>query len=134
MADTFVQWTGLTELIADLEEHIPRRASRDLAVLNEEYMETVLQFYQDNLAGAEPSTEAWPLPVGMQSGELYEGARGELVNQHNCVVYNDDPKAGWIEDGTKYIAPRRPLQDAVETVEKTLDVQLDEVLVGIIEG
>ncbi len=134
MADSFVQWTGLTELIAELEEHLPRRASRDIAALNDEYMETVLQLYRDNLAGTVPSTEDWLLPVGMRSGELYEGARGELVNQYSHVVYNDDPKAGFIEYGTVHMAPRMPLSDAVDKVEQTLDVTLDEVMMGIIEG
>lgn len=132
MAESFVEWRGLTELIHYLE-NVERRASRDMAILTEDTGEKMAQLYRDNLAGDVPSTENNPLPVGMRSSELYEGVRLEIVNQYAFDLYNDTPHAGWIEDGTRYIFPRRPLGDAVQQIEEVMDTNLDEVMVGIIE-
>lgn len=133
MATSFVQWRGLTKLLEELTENIPQRASRDMAALTQQSGEDMLAAYRENLAGAVPSTEDSPLPVGMRSGQLYEGAQMEIVNQYSFNVFNDTDYAGWIEDGTIHMAPRHPLQDAVDQLEYDLDERLDEVMVGIID-
>lgn len=133
MATTFVEWQGLTKLILDMTDTIPRNAARDISTLNRELGETTLQLYKDNLSGSVPSTDDNPLPVGIDSSDLISGARLRIVNQYAFEVYNDSGHSGWIEDGTINFAPRQPLANAVQQIEQTLEVTLDEVLVGIIE-
>ena len=74
----------------------------------------MLALYVENLSGSEPSTTEQPLPVGVRTGTLRAGAKVKQVNQYRADLYNDVPYAGFIEDGTRKMAPRRPLRDAVE--------------------
>jgi hypothetical protein len=133
MASSFVEWDGLTKMILDMDQNVPRNASREMAGMTRDLGDDMLQLYRDNLEGSEPSTAANPLPVGMRSGDLYAGATLSVTNQYAFSLYNDTPWAGFIENGTVKMAPRLPLANTVETVEQYMDVTLDEVMVGIIE-
>jgi hypothetical protein len=131
MAESFVQWRGLTELIADMQT-MSREARESIVEMTVRFAERVHYLYVRNLEGMEPSTASSPLPVGMRSGDLHEGATSEIVNQYSFTEWNDVPWAGWIEDGTAKMEPRAPLADAIRQFEEEMETALDEVLVGIL--
>lgn len=110
---TGVTFTGLTKLVSDLKRAKvvwPKEADK----LTKKVGNEMLAFYQSNLSGSRPSTTAVPLPVGVVTGDLLEGAKMKQVNQFRTDVINDDFKAAWIEFGTSKMTPRRPLGAAVE--------------------
>lgn len=126
-AGSTVSWKGLEKMILDLQETIPRQCSQSMSNLTQDTGETMLLRYQENLEGTVPSTASDPLPVGMRSGDLYDGANLRQINQYAFELSNDVDYSGWIEMGTEHMAPRHPLQDAVDITESEMDVTLDDV-------
>jgi hypothetical protein len=108
-----VRFKGLTQLTAALEKG-RRKWPKEANALTKKSSGEVLDLYKDNLSGPVPSTAVHPLPVGIRTGDLLAGAEIKQVNQYRADVVNDVPYAGFIEDGTVFIVPRRPLANAVE--------------------
>ncbi len=130
-----VAWEGLTKMALDFKETIPRNMSRTMAGWTRELGEESIRLYRENLRGSQPSTAEDPLPVGIRTGALLAGAELHLLNQWAWEIINAVPWAGWIEDGTQFMAPRRPLGDAVDVLEKKLGVEgaMDRVLTLVLE-
>ena len=103
----------LTQLVAATQK-AKSRWPRSANALTKKAGGELLDLYKDNLSGSVPSTAEDPLPVGIRSGTLLEGAEMVQVNQYRADIKNDVPYSGFIEDGTYKMAPRRPLADAVE--------------------
>ncbi len=124
-----VQWEGLTKTILDFQETIPQNASRAIADLTDDLFETTLLRYIENLSGGAPSTDASPLPVGIESGDLIGHAWSDsrIVNQYAFEIKNESDHAAFIEFGTVKMAPRAPLQDAVDVLERETGARLDDV-------
>ncbi len=113
MAKTGVEFKGMTQLLDQLRKSQavwPKEADK----LTKKVGDEMLTFYQANLSGSRPSTTAKPLPVGVVTGDLLEGAEVQQVNQFATKIINKDFKAAWIEFGTANMTPRRPLAGAVE--------------------
>ena len=108
-----IEWQGLSRFTGVLEKgkaRIPPKFND----LTRTAGGIVLDLYKDNLSGRVPSTAAQPLPVGIRSGRLLEGAKMVQVNQYRVDVKNEVPYSAFLEFGTYKMAPRRPLSDAVE--------------------
>lgn len=131
-----VQWEGLTKLILDFQETIPQHASRAIADLTTDLFETTLLRYIENLSGGAPSTDESPLPVGVESGDLIGHAWSDSrqTNQYGFELKNDSDHAGFIEFGTVKMAPRAPMQDAVDVLERETGARLDGVVREIVTG
>ena len=108
-----VEFRGMTNLTQALAQG-RRMTARELSKFTQVAGGHVLDLYKDNLSGRVPSTAERPLPVGIVSGELLDSADMKQVNQYRVDVVNDAPHSGWIEKGTSKMAPRRPLEDAVQ--------------------
>ena len=108
-----VEFRGMTNLTQALNQG-RQMTGRELSKFTQAAGGHVLDLYTDNLSGRVPSTAERPLPVGIVSGELLEGAALEQVNQYRVDVKNDAPHSGWIEKGTSKLKARRPLEDAVQ--------------------
>lgn len=134
MVSSAVGFEGLTKMTADFTERIPQDASRIIAEWTAELGIFVHEKYKENLAGMVPSTADNPLPVGYRSGDLYAGARLQILNQYAFEVVNETPYAGFLEDGTESIAPRRPLQDAVDQMTAKMGAEQQQIMVEIFEG
>jgi hypothetical protein len=127
-----VQWIGLTEMAFDLKVRKPRKMIRGIDGLTKDMMDMLHQFYVENLSGSVPSTAARPLPVGVRSGRLRAGAMKRQINQYACEVSNTVYYAGFIEVGTRKMAPRRPLGDAVDKLSQMVPGKLGKVLTTIL--
>ena len=127
-----VRWEGLAQMAADLRSGWPTRMGRGCSELTKGVMGTVHELYVENLSGGAPSTASRPLPVGMRSGDLRDGAKKVQVNQYRGDVFNEVPYAGFIESGTQHMAPRRPLGDAVDRAQEMLPGQVGQVMTTII--
>lgn len=92
---------------------------------------TTFQSYLNNLEGSVPSTTANPLPVGIDTGDMLANAQLIRTNQYAFQIVNYSEHAGFIEDGTKYITPRRPLQNAVDKLEEAVPGDMDEVMTTV---
>lgn len=125
-----VRWTGLTRLILDLDGRT-RRMQPQINLMTRSLMDTHHDRYVDNLEGASPSTTARPLPVGMVTGELRASARKRQINQFSYTIWNDAAHAGFIEDGTQHITPRRPLGDASDQIDVIVPGEMDDVVVEV---
>jgi len=108
-----IEWQGLARFTGVLETG-KRRIPAKFNDLTRKAGGIVLDLYKDNLSGRVPSTAAQPLPVGIRSGRLLEGAKMVQVNQYRVDIENDTPYSAFLEFGTYKMAPRRPLSDAVE--------------------
>lgn len=128
-----VGFEGLTEMITGLR-NVSRNASSKLAEWTGELGVFCHEKYMENLAGMEPSTADNPLPVGVRSGELFMGAQLRMLNQYSFEETNDTEHSGFIEDGTVNMAPRMPLQNAVDQLTEKMGAEQDQILVEIIEG
>ena len=124
------EFQGLTRLMHGLEEG-KVRLKVGITHLTRETGEAVLEKYVENLSGAEPSTAAKPLPVGVRTGTLRDGAELRQVNQYRADVKNEVYYSGFIENGTVHMAPRRPLKDAVEKVSAELPGEMRDVIVEV---
>ena len=126
-----IEWKGLARFMGVLERgkaRIPPKFSD----LTRRAGGQILDLYKDNLSGRAPSTAAHPLPVGIRTGTLLEGAKMTQVNQYRVDVENDVPYAGFIEAGTYKMAPRRPLKAAVDQfIDEDLPDEAREVMVEI---
>lgn len=127
-----VRWEGLAQMAADLRSGWPTRMGRGCSGLTKGVIGSVHQMYVENLSGSVPSTASRRLPVGMRSGALRDGARKAQVNQYKGEVFNEVGYAGFIENGTQHMAPRRPLGDAVDRAQEMLPGQVGEVMTTII--
>lgn len=124
-----VKWKGLTEFTAPLKSG-RRRISSSANRMTKRLKNRMRKEYVANLSGAVPSSDESPLPVGVQSGELLQGAR-EGSRQLNSWAFeqaNSAPHAGHIEFGTSKMLPRRPLADAVDKVGETVPGEMAQVL------
>jgi len=108
-----IEWQGLSRFTGVLEAG-KRRIPAKFNDLTRKAGGIVLDLYKDNLSGRVPSTAAQPLPVGIRSGRLLEGAKLTQVNQYRVDIENDVPYSGFIEAGTYKLAPRHPLKAAVD--------------------
>jgi hypothetical protein len=131
-----VQWEGLTKTILDFQETIPQNASRAIADMTEDLFETTLLRYIENLSGGSPSTDEAPLPVGIESGDLlgHAWSDSQLTNQYAFELKNNSDHAAYIEFGTSKMAPRAPLQDAVDVLERETGQRLEDVTREIMTG
>ncbi len=127
-----VRWEGLSQMAFDLKRTKPSLMPQGINELTKGLIEMVHTIYYDNLSGSVPSTAEHPLPVGMQTGDLRRGAKKRQINQYSGEVFNDVHYAGFIEAGTKKMAPRRPLGDAVDQVSEMVPGKLDQVLTTIL--
>ena len=132
MITSSVRWEGLTKMVFDLQYGVPRRMDKGIERHTRRMGENVHQAYVDNLSGSVPSTAAQPLPVGVRSGHLLASAELRIVNQYRADVENKAHYAGFIEDGTRFMAPRRPLGDAVDTVGQMVPGEMGKVLVNVL--
>jgi len=128
-----VKWYGLTEMIMDLK-NMPARMRREVNQYTKDVLEMTHQIYVENLSGSAPSTAGSPLPVGMRSRDLRNGAMKRQINQYACEVYNDVPYAGFIEVGTKKMVARRPLGDAIDQMDRIVPGRMGQVLTTVIIG
>lgn len=127
-----VQWQGLTQMAVDLKRTKPSLMQTGINELTKGMIGMVHQVYVENLSGVSPSTAARPLPVGVRTGKLREGAKKRQINQYSGEVTNEVPYAGFIEVGTKHMAPRRPLGAAVDQVSEMVPGKMDQVLTTIL--
>lgn len=127
-----MEWTGLADMAFDLKVKKASKIPREVSALTKDLMNMAHQVYVDNLSGAVPSTAARPLPVGVRTGKLRAGAHKRQVNQWSCEVTNDVEYAGFIEVGTQHMAARRPLGNAVDTVERMVPGKLNDVMTTIV--
>ena len=132
MITSSVRWEGLTKMVFDLQYGVPRRMDRGIEEHTKRMGENVHQAYVDNLSGSVPSTAARPLPVGVRSGHLLASAEMVIVNQYRADVENKTHYAGFIEDGTRFMAPRRPLGDAVDLVGKMVPGSMGKVMTSVL--
>jgi hypothetical protein len=129
-----VKWQGLDKLQAGMKSK-GTKSKRYIREWNELAGDLVEMRYIDNLSGSRPSTAASPLPVGVRSGTLKAGVHKEKKGGGRNVsveITNRAGHAGWIEDGTYKMAPRKPLKDAVDKTEKEVPGQLGDVMVKIV--
>jgi hypothetical protein len=108
-----VTFKGLTKTLKELRAvrgRWPKEANR----MTKRGAWRIHDLYFENLSGYKPSTTEDPLPVGVRTGTLRAGAKVKQVNQYRADIVNDVRYAGFIEDGTRKMAPRRPLRNAVE--------------------
>jgi hypothetical protein len=115
-------------------ERIGQNAQRAIADMTDELGSELYFRYIENLEGSVPSTESSPLPVGIRSGDLIGNAQYVKINQYAFQMVNYSEHAAFIEDGTSKMAPRHPLQDAVDIMEKQMGTELDRVSSAIMEG
>lgn len=128
-----VSYEGLTEMLTGLSD-VQQNASAKMAQWTGELGVFCHEKYLENLAGMEPSTADNPLPVGVRSGDLFMGAELHMLNQYSFEEINNTPYSGFIEDGTVKMAPRMPLQNAVDQLTEKMGAEQDQVLVEILEG
>jgi len=93
--------------------------------------EAIATLYTRNLSGAVPSTDWRPLPVGVRTGTLRAGVKAQMLNQYSFKVTNDVPYSGFIEVGTRYMAPRRPLGAAVDQIAGRVPSEMNKVLTEV---
>ena len=108
-----VRFKGLSKTLKELAKvrgRWPTEANR----MTKRSAWRIHDLYYENLSGYRPSTAEDPLPVGVRTGTLRAGAKVKQVNQFRADIVNDVPYSGFIEDGTRKMAPRRPLRNAVE--------------------
>lgn len=127
-----VQWEGLTQMAFDLQKKKPSLMPQGINEMTKGLIDMTWQIYYDNLSGSVPSTATHPLPVGMRSGDLRRGAKKRQINQYSGEVTNDVHYAGFIEAGTRKMAPRRPLGDAVDQVSEMVPGKMGEVMTTIV--
>ena len=127
-----VRWEGLTQMAFDLKRTKPSLMPQGINELTKGLIEMTHTIYVENLSGSVPSTAEQPLPVGVRSGKLRRGAKKRQINQYSGEVTNDVEYAGFIEAGTRKMAPRRPLGDAVDQVSEMVPGRLDQVLTTIL--
>lgn len=127
-----VQWEGLTQMAFDLKRTRPSLMPQGCNELTKGLLEMVHTVYVENLSGSVPSTASRPLPVGVRSGTLRRGAKKRQINQFSGEVTNDVPYAGFIETGTRHMAPRRPLGNAVDQVSELVPGKMGQVLTTIL--
>jgi len=127
-----VRWEGLAQMAFDLKVRKPSLMVREVNDLTKTLIGDVHTIYVENLSGSVPSTASRPLPVGVRSGDLRRGAKKRQINQYAGEVTNEVPYAGFIEAGTRKMAPRRPLGDAVDQVEQMVPGELDKVLTTVL--
>lgn len=126
-----IEWKGLARYMGVLERG-KKRIPPTFSVFTRTAGGQVLDLYKDNLSGRVPSTAAQPLPVGIRSGRLLEGAKMVQVNQYRVDVKNEVPYSGFIEEGTMYMAPRHPLKAAVDQfIDEDLPDEARKVMVEI---
>lgn len=127
-----VQWEGLAQMAFDLQKKKPSLMSMAIQDMTKTLIGDVYQIYYENLSGSVPSTATRPLPVGVRSGDLRRGAKKRQINQYSGEVTNDVPYAGFIEAGTKHMAPRRPLGDAVGQVGEMVPGKMGQVITTVV--
>jgi hypothetical protein len=127
-----VEFKGLTRLMFFLDGR-SRRMQPQIGWMTRSLMDTHHDRYVENLEGSVPSTTARPLPVGMVTGELRASARKRQLNQFSYKIWNDAGHAGFIEDGTQYMTPRRPLGDATDQIDKIVPGEMDKVVTKVWE-
>lgn len=127
-----VRWEGLAQMAFDLKVRRPSKMVQEVSGLTKTLTGSVHEIYVDNLSGSVPSTATHPLPVGVRSGDLRRGAKKRQINQYAGEVTNEVPYAGFIEVGTRKMAPRRPLGDAVDQVGQMVPGELDKVLTTVL--
>ena len=127
-----VKWKGLTKTVFDLRHGVPKRMQRSCNSMTKDMLEIVHQLYVDNLSGTQPSTASRPLPVGVRSGKLRDGAEKRQINQYAGEVVNDVEYSGFIEIGTSKMAPRRPLANAVDLAGGMVPGRMDQVMTEIV--
>ena len=131
-----VSFTGLTRLFTGIT-NMPAFAQSALHDMTEALGTELLQAYKDNLNGVVASTADDPLPVGVRTGELLAGAQleanaGQAVNQHAFRIVNNTPWAGFIEDGTVKMAPRRPLGAAIDKMADRFGAAVGQAMTKIV--
>lgn len=134
MVSSAVSFEGLTKMVGDFTERIPQNANRIISGWTGELGVFVHEAYRENLSGMEPSTESNPLPVGVVSADLFMGAELHQLNQFAFEEINNVEYSGFIEDGTATMAPRKPLQDAVDKLTAKMGVEQEQILVEIFES
>ena len=134
MADATVEWQGLTKMLLTLKEKIPAACQSTLHEMTTELGAEALELYKQNLNGGNPSTDSDPLPVGVRTGELLAGARLVITNQYAFKLTNDVPYAGFLEDGTSKMAPRHPLQNAVDVMSIRYQAEAGKAMTTITEA
>lgn len=127
-----VHWVGLTEMAFDLRVRRPSKMVHEINELTKRMLDMVHATYVENLSGTVSSTAARPLPVGVRTGRLRAGATKRQINQYSGEITNDVPYAGFIEVGTRKMAPRRPLSDAVDKVSHLVPGELEKVLTTVL--
>lgn len=112
-------------------EHQASAARLGIPEMTDALAGTAFQRYLTNLEGAVPSTADNPLPVGVDTGDLLGNAQLIRTNQYAFSMVNYSEHAGFIEDGTVHIAPRRPMQNAVDFLEEELQGSIDDVMTTV---
>jgi hypothetical protein len=127
-----VRWEGLTKLIMDMKYGVPQRMTPAVNQYTKDILDLAWQVYVDNLSASGPRTATSGLPVGVRSGTLRAGATKRQVNQYSGELTNDVPYAGFIEEGTQHMPPRRPLGDAVDWVGEMVPGRMGQVLTTVV--
>jgi len=127
-----VQVKGLTAMAMDMRGRT-KKIKPSSNAMTKRLMRDHLDLYRKNLSGSRPSTAARPLPVGVRTGWLLSRAQAVQINQYAYRVFNDADYSGWIEDGTRFMAPRRPLQDATDQIEEMVPGEMNDVVTEVWE-
>ena len=127
-----VTWTGLTELTKFMGG-MKQRSRDERAKLTKTLGETTLRWYQENLSGNWPSTASSPLPVGVVTGDLLGKASMRMSGIFKFFVENTSDHAAYIEFGTSKMVARRPLWDAIQSLESVLPEALKRSIGVIVD-
>ncbi len=134
MANSF-DLRGIVEIQYEMTR-LAERAGREIEAFIDELVDDVHEQYVENLSGNVPSTASRPLPVGVRSGQLRAGAKKQgartnpVTGQTVGRVYDEVDWAGFIEFGTRKMAPRQPLAGALDQ-EAQIDTRMDRVMMRI---
>jgi hypothetical protein len=137
MAGNF-ELRGIVEIQYALER-VAGLAEREIEAFVDDIVDDVHEQYVANLSGSVPSTAARPRPVGVRTGKLRAGAKKERARTNTVTgrttgrVYDETPYAGFIEFGTRKMAPRQPLADALDQ-KAQVDSRMDRVMMRVVRG
>jgi len=125
-----VEFKGLTAMIMDLQG----RAKKTMPLtskMTKGLNDATYTLYVQNLSGSVPSTAAQPLPVGVRSGTLRSNAKRRMINQYSFMIENETFYAGFIEEGTRHLVPRRPLGNAVDQIQNKVPGEMGATMTKI---